>query len=139
MAPRKTTARKAPTKRRTSKKDEIPEVCDHSMENAERLKCLSTRVDGIGSKLTVIEENHLSHIQGDIKSLKEESAETKEKLHEMKEEQVEMRTDIKHIIKGSERTEKYLFKILAVMIGGGGGIAALVAFGDKLVAAIFGG
>ena len=132
MAQRKTTARKTTSRRK--KDEEIPEVCDHSMENAERLKCLSTRVDGIGSKLTTIEENHLSHIQGDIKTLKAESKETKEKLHEMKEEQVEMRTDIKHIIKGSERTEKYLFKILAVMIGGGGGIAALVAFGDKILA-----
>ena len=127
MAPRKTTARKTTTRRRTTKKDEIPEVCDHSMENGKKLECLSGRVDGIGNKLTIIEENHLTHIQGDIKTLKEESKETKEKLHEMHVEQAGIQSDVKNLVQRGDRSDKRmdqtnrtLNRILWFLIGGGG-------------------
>ena len=126
MAPRKTTARKTTTRRRTTKKDEIPEVCDHSMENAKRLECMSGRVDAIGNNLKVIKENDLRHIGDDIALLKEDSKETKEKIQELREDQVEIRTDLKHIIGNADKNFKWIFWLVTAL--GSGAIGLLFAF-----------
>ena len=78
----------------------------------------------------------MSHIQDDISHLKEESKETKDKLHEVCEEQAGIKSDVKNLVKSSDKNERALSKIQWYLIGGGGSVAALVAFKDVIAEAI---
>ena len=137
MAPRKTTkatAKKATTRRTTTRRkakseveEEIPEVCDHSLENGKKLSCVSNRLDKVSQDVITMRDNHLAHLKGDVEELKADSKETKEKLHEMHVEQAGIQSDVKNLVQRGDRSDKRmdqtnrtLNRILWFLIGGGG-------------------